>query len=143
MDILPITLTFAGVGGLMNIWLGWRVGQVRISEKVLTGDGGNMSVTARMRAHSNYVEYTPFVLILIAAIELAGGWPLALWIVGAFYFFARIAHAFGMDASYPSKARQIGIIVTMLVLLGLSVWALVLSYDAPRAVEGPAEMRSI
>lgn len=126
--MLPVTLTFAGVAALLNIWLGWRVGQVRMAEKVLTGDGGNHRVLCRMRAHANYVEYTPFVLILIAAIEFSGGWPLALWAVGAVYFLARVAHAFGMDASKPSKARMIGISVTMLTLLGLAVWALVLSY---------------
>ncbi|MEP6786488.1 MAG: MAPEG family protein, partial [Sphingomonadales bacterium] len=126
--MLPITLTFAGVAALLNIWLGWRVGQVRMKEKVLTGDGGNQHVICRMRAHANYTEYTPFVLILIAALELSGGWPLALWAVGAAYFLARIAHAFGMDATTPSKARMIGIAVTMVTLLGLAIWALVVSY---------------
>lgn len=129
---LPITLTFAGVAALLNLWLGWRVGQVRMSEKVSTGDGGNHRVICRMRAHANYTEYTPFVLILIAALELSGAWPLALWAVGAIYFLGRIAHAFGMDATSPGKARMIGISVTMLTLLGLALWALVRSY-APAA----------
>jgi uncharacterized protein len=130
--VLPVTLTFAAVAAIMNIWLGWRVGQVRIAEKVLTGDGGNMRVICRMRAHSNYIEYTPFVLILIAAIELAGGAPMALWIVGAVYFLARIAHAFGMDATdKPGRGRGIGIMATMLILLGLGGWALYISYATP------------
>jgi uncharacterized protein len=133
VTILPITLTFAAVAALMNLWLGWRVGQVRIAEKVLTGDGGNMRVICRMRAHSNYIEYTPFLLILMAGIELASGSPLALWAVGAVYFLARVAHAFGMDATdKPGKGRGIGIGITMLVLLGLALWALWIAYMAPR-----------
>ena len=132
MTILPVTLTFAAIAGLMNIWLGWRVGQVRMSEKVLTGDGGNMRVIARMRAQANFVEFTPFVLILMGAIELAGGWPLALWAVGAVYFLARIAHAFGMESTdKPGRGRGPGILVTMLVLLGLSGWALYTAYTVP------------
>jgi uncharacterized membrane protein YecN with MAPEG domain len=130
--MLPVTLTFAGVAALLNIWLGWRVGQVRIREKMLTGDGGNHSLVCRMRAHANYAEYTPFVLILIAALELAGRWPFALWAVGAIYFLGRIAHAFGMDQPYPAKARQTGTGITLLTLLGLAIWALVTSY-APAA----------
>lgn len=126
--MLPVTLTFAGVAALLNIWLGWRVAQVRLREKVLTGDGGNHSVTCRMRAHANYTEYTPFVLILIAVIELVGGWPLALWVTGAVYLLGRIAHAFGMDGPYPARGRQIGTATTLLTLLGLAIWALVLSY---------------
>jgi hypothetical protein len=123
--ILPITLTIAGAAALINIWLGWRVGQVRISNKVAMGDAGHPAVIARMRAHANFVEYTPFVLILIALIELAVGTELWLWAVGAVYLLARIAHAFGMDIQPPgrSKLRGIGILVTMLTLLGLGLYA--------------------
>lgn len=130
--MLPITLTFAAVAALLNIWLGVRVGQLRIREKVLTGDGGNQRIICRMRAHANYTEYTPFVLILIGALEYAGRWPFALWAVGAVYFLGRIAHAFGMDQPYPAKGRQIGTATTMLTLFGLAIWALITSY-APAA----------
>ena len=39
--LLPITLVSAGAMALINVWLGYRVGQVRTSEKVSVGDGGN------------------------------------------------------------------------------------------------------
>lgn len=132
--ILPITLTIAAAATLLNIWIAWRVGQVRIAHKVSIGDGGNDALTARMRAHGNYTEYTPFFLILLLLIELARGSELWLWIVGAVYILARIAHVYGMEArGKPGKLRSIGIIVTMLVLLGLSIFAIYVSYlDAPR-----------
>lgn len=127
--ILPISLTVAGAAALINIWLGWRVGQVRIALKVSMGDGGNPAVVARMRAHANFVEYTPFVLILLALIELAAGTSLWLWAVGALYLLARVAHGFGMDVQPPARSplRGIGIAVTMLILLGLGVYAIVLA----------------
>lgn len=129
MDIiLPVTLTVAGAAAILNIWLGWRVGQVRTSEKVLTGDGGNQRVICRMRAHANYTEYTPFILVLMALIELARGPALWLWLVGGVYLLARIAHAFGMDANYPAKTRMIGTVVTMLTLLGLGIYAITIPY---------------
>jgi uncharacterized protein len=123
--ILPITLTIAGAAAILNLWLGWRVGQVRIANKVSIGDGGDPSVICRMRAQANFVEYTPFVLILIGLIELAVGTELWLWAVGAVYLLARIAHAFGMDVQPPgrSKLRGVGIMVTMLTLLGLGLYA--------------------
>jgi uncharacterized protein len=126
--ILPITLTIAGAAAIINIWLGWRVGQKRISQKVSIGDGGDPGVICRMRAHANYAEYTPFVLILIGLIELAAGTSTWLWAVGALYLLARIAHAFGMDVQPPkqSKLRGIGILVTMLTLLGLGLYAVAL-----------------
>lgn len=126
--ILPITLTITGAAAIINIWLGWRVGQKRISQKVSIGDGGDSSVICRMRAHANYAEYTPFVLILIGLIEFAAGTSLWLWAVGAVYLLARIAHAFGMDVQPParSRLRGIGIAVTMLTLLGLGLYAVAL-----------------
>lgn len=124
--MLPITLTIAGAAALLNIWLAVRTGRVRTAEKISIGDGGNERLARRMRAHANFVEYTPFVLILIAAIELAMGRSLWLWLAGAVYMLARIAHAFGMDG--PMRLRGIGVVVTMLVLLGLGLYAIAIPY---------------
>jgi hypothetical protein len=128
--ILPITLTIAGAAALLNIWLARRVGQMRLQHKVSIGDGGNEALIARMRAQANFIEYTPFVLILILLIEMAEGSKMWLWIVGVAYILARIAHGFGMDR--PSgdklKLRMIGIVVTGLILLGLALYAIALPY---------------
>lgn len=79
--ILPVTLTFCGVAALINMWLAIRVGQARTREKVSIGDGGNDFVICRMRAHANYVEYTPFVLLLIGALELShSGVATPMWL---------------------------------------------------------------
>lgn len=131
--ILPITLTMAGAAALLNIWIAQRVGRSRVVNKVSIGDGGNEALTARMRAHSNYTEYTPFFLILLLLIELARGSELWLWAVGAIYMLGRIAHVYGMEArGKPGKLRLVGIVVTMLVLLGLALYAIFISYaDAP------------
>jgi uncharacterized membrane protein YecN with MAPEG domain len=130
--ILPITLTLAGAAALLNVWIARRVGQARLAHKVSIGDGGNEALAARMRAHSNYTEYTPFFLILVLLIELAKGSELWLWIVGAVYMLARIAHVYGMEAKKPGKLRLIGIGVTALTLIGLACYAIWISYmDAP------------
>ncbi len=128
MYILPVTLTIAAAAALLNIWLAVRVGRVRSAEKVSLGDGGNPRMIARMRAHSNYAEYTPFFLILLALVELARGTSPWLWAIGAVYMLSRILHAFGMDAARPGKLRGIGISGTLLALLVLAVWALVIPY---------------
>ena len=121
--ILPITLTMAGAATLLNVWLGWRVGRMRAAHKVSIGDGGQVPLVARMRAQSNFVEYTPFFLILVAAIEMARGSPLWLWLVGGAFVLGRILHAFGMDRPPPSRLRMAGIMLTVLILLGLSLYA--------------------
>lgn len=132
MILLPISLTMAAAAALLNIWLGVRVGRVRTKEKVFVGDGGNEAVIRRMRAQANYIENTPFVLILIVLVELASGSTIWLWAAGGIYLVGRVAHAFGMDGAM--KARFAGTIVTMLTLLGLAIAALALLWLTPTGV---------
>ena len=127
--ILPITLTAAGAAALINLWLAIRVGQKRIAGKVSIGDGGHPLLIARMRAHANFTEYTPYFLILVALIEMASGTSTWLWLVVGLYLLARVAHGIGMDmVEGQSKLRGIGILVTMLTLVGLAIYALTIPY---------------
>jgi uncharacterized membrane protein YecN with MAPEG domain len=138
--LLPITLTFAAAAALLNFWLALRVSRLRMTEKVLHGDGGCDPLMRRMRAHANFIEYTPFVLILCALVEMALGSGTWLWIIALVYILARVAHAFGMDAVKPHWARAGGIMVTMIVMLTLAVAALYASYSATRAVPAPPSL---
>src|SRR3546814_15966440 len=76
---MPITLTIAGAAALLNVWLGFRVSQMRRLHKVSIGHGGKSVIATRMRAHANFVEYTPFFLILLGLVEMARGSELWLW----------------------------------------------------------------
>ena len=132
MTLLPVSLTIAAGAALLNIWLVTRVGRVRGQEKVSVGDGGNERVIRRMRAHSNYVENTAFVLILLVLVELGLGSSIWLWATGAIYLVARILHAIGMDGT--SWARATGITVTLLVQAGLAIAALLAVYLTPTTI---------
>lgn len=123
MTMLPVTLAAAAAAAILNIWLGIRIGALRTALSISVGDGGNESLQRRMRAQLNYVENTAFVLVLIAAIELAGvgSWWLAY--VAAAYFIGRVLHGFGMDGGKLKVGRMIGTLVTMLTQLGLAVVA--------------------
>jgi uncharacterized protein len=124
---LEITLVIAAAAALINIWLAMRVGRVRTSEKVSVGDGGNELVIRRMRAHANFVEYTPFFLILLALVELAWGSNIWLWGTAILFILGRIAHGFGMDGI--GKLRMFGTMSTLLILLGLAIYALFIAYS--------------
>lgn len=126
--ILPITLTIAAAAALLNIWLSLRIGRLRMARKVSIGHGGDPLIETRMRAQANFVEYTPFFLILLGLIELARGSQTWLWLVAILYILARIAHAFGMERSAPNPLRAVGALVTMVVLIGLAGYALSIPY---------------
>jgi uncharacterized protein len=132
--MLPVSLTFAGALALVALWLAYRVIRVRMKAEVLVGDGGHPLLIARMRAQANFVEYTPFVLILMVLIEMAGGSAWGLRTVGALYVVARVLHAFGMDrATTPAPLRSIGACATWLILLLLAFWAIWLASHGPAA----------
>lgn len=128
MMILPITLTTAGVSALLSLWLGLRVSLLRRRHGVSVGDGGEAALAARMRAHANFTEYAPFVLILLALVELALGSAVWLWATAILFVFARIAHALGMDRPGANPLRAGGIIVTWLVMVALAAAALAIPY---------------
>ncbi|MBN8809222.1 MAG: MAPEG family protein [Sphingomonas sp.] len=137
--ILPVTLAIAAAVALINLWLALRVTRVRVYGKHMLGDGADPAVIAKMRAHANFTEYAPTIVILIALIELARGPSLWLWLVGAAFIVARLAHAIGMDRPAPNPFRLVGALVTWLALLALAVWALAIGYQASADKPVPAE----
>ncbi|URW75244.1 MAPEG family protein [Sphingomonas donggukensis] len=139
--ILPASLCTAAACALINLWLAIRVGQMRRLHNVSVGDGGNMAVIARMRAHANFTEYAPVVLILLALLELARGTSWIVWGYGFAFVVARLCHGVGMDTWKPG--RGIGVVVTMLVMVALAghcAWVALSTPNitAPMAVTLPA-----
>lgn len=124
---LSTTLCLAAAAAVLNLWISIRVGQMRHAAKVSVGDGGDERLLRRMRAHANFIENTPFVLILIGAVELAGKGGQWLALVGGLYMIGRIAHALGMDGGKAEKLRGLGTLITMLTLLGLAVVAVLIA----------------
>jgi len=123
---LPITLMTAGGAALINLWLAIRTTGVRRAAHVSIGDGGNERLICRMRAQANFVEYAPFVLILIAVVEFSAGTSLWLWAVAALFLLARVAHPLGMDGM--RYGRIIGTVVTLTVMGSLGIYAIMLPY---------------
>ncbi|APR35935.1 MAPEG family protein [Paraburkholderia sp. SOS3] len=117
------SLIFAGAFAMFNLWLAYRCVRIRLTGPGGVGDLGIPQLRARMRAHANFVEYTPFVLILMALLEHSGGSQAWLRGLGILYLVGRVLHAPGMER--PKFAMQfIGALITWLVLLALAIWAI-------------------
>ena len=129
--MLPITLTIAAAAAVLHIWLAGRVSQLRRGFRISIGDGGNEALHRRIRAHGNYIENMPLVLILLALLELAGGDARILWGAAIIFIVARLLHAFGMDRTPPSKLRMFGMMGSVLALLILAGYAVFLLYRHP------------
>ena len=130
-----VTLALAALCALLNLWLSMRVGQARRAEGMSIGDGGNDRVIRRMRAHANFAENAPLVLILALAIELSIGQSPWLWGAAALFVLARVGHGLGMDGWYPGRAAGTGI--TFALELALAIWALALPFTADGVSDAP------
>jgi uncharacterized membrane protein YecN with MAPEG domain len=127
--ILPITLAAAAAAAILNTWLSIRIGMVRHAKAISVGDGGCDELIRRMRAQANFIENTPIVLVLIAAIELARGENPWLMGVSAIYMLGRVGHGVGMDGGVFGFGRSVGTLTTMLSQIGLAVWAVTIALD--------------
>ena len=123
-----VTLIFAAALGLLNLWLGVRVTRLRVSRKVSIGHGEVPIVETRMRAHANFNEYVPIVLILMMLVEMQVGASRGLWLIGALLVVGRVLHPFGMDRPMPNPYRFAGMMLTWAALVALVVWAILLAY---------------
>ena len=122
-----VTLTTAGLCGLVLLILSFRVVRIRQSGRVSMGDGGDALLLSRIRAHANFSEYVPIILILMGLIEGFSGSGPAISVVGVALVLFRIAHAAGMARPAPNALRVAGTLGTFIILGVTSLWALVLS----------------
>jgi len=121
----PITALWAGLLGILMLGLAGRVVNMRNSENILFGDGGNVVLLQRQRVHGNFIEYVPLGLVLLLILELNGASPLLLNGLGGSLFVARLLHAFGFSrTSGRSFGRFVGTVVTWLMLAAASAFAL-------------------
>lgn len=121
---LHITLLSAGIAALINLWLSVRCGRARIKGQIAHGDGGNVTLQRAMRAHSNFTEYAPIMLVLVFVLEITGhsGWLLG--VAAGLFLVGRIFHAIGLDADKPGMPRLIGMLCTLPILLALAIAAI-------------------
>ncbi len=125
---LPITALFAGLLTLFAFYLSFRAGGFRgkAGVSVLYGDPINWELVERVRAHQNFLEYVPLVLILMALIELNGGSATFLYVTGFLLIAVRIAHAIGLKHDDMGHIGRLigagGTALISVVSAGYAIW---------------------
>ena len=104
--VFTVTPLYALALGLIFLILFMRVSSVRSDAKISYGDGGNALLLQRIRQHGNFIEWVPFVLILMILAEGMGAPALYIHISGVLLVVGRIAHPFGLkpdNAGHPLR----------------------------------------
>lgn len=132
MTLFQIVSLYVALHLILAPILMFRVGQIRLKEKVSLGDGGNFLLNARIRTHGNYIETAPLALIGLFALAMLSAPPWLLHLFGAGFLIGRLLHAHGMSRPQANgRGRGLGILLTLLVYLGtaLSLFYLIFTSD--------------
>lgn len=115
--VLPVSLLFASLNGLIFLVLSYLVVRGRFTEKVSIGAGGKERLEVAIRVHGNFAEYVPFAILLLAVLELNGVSETILYILGGVLTLGRLVHAYGLSKTLaPNAFRAGGTSATWLVI---------------------------
>jgi hypothetical protein len=123
---ISITLLYGGALALWFVLLSARVIQGRFGPgKPGLGDGGDSIMIRRIRAHGNFAEYVPLVLILMGFLEINGTAPWIIHALGASLLVGRLLHgyAFAFTSEFVF-GRSGGIVLTLIALIAAGILAL-------------------
>ena len=125
MQLPSITAAYLGILALLYLVLGLKVSRLRRSEKVLFGDGGNIKLRSAIRAHANFVEYVPIIVLMVAMLEMSGMPAMRVHLLMGALLIARVLHPLGMYVGPRTLQFQIyrvgGITLNWLVLVVAAV----------------------
>ncbi|EGM77513.1 MAPEG superfamily protein [Rheinheimera sp. A13L] len=122
---LAITSFYAAVLALIYVVLAVLVIRQRFKCRVGLGTGKEPQLLQTVRMHGNFAEYVPFLLILVALMELQQSPVWQLHLVAGLTLAGRVLHAVGLwQSSGTSVPRFLGMISTFAALIVGAVFLL-------------------
>jgi len=141
MTLTPVTLLYAGLLALLYMVLLRLIVKLRHNHKIGHGDGDNMHLRSGIRAHANFAEYVPFLLLMLLIAELNHTPTFILDGSGLAILISRSMHAYGLivlEHQDPPvyKGRYYGTVITFWLFIffaisafGWAIAALLLNTD--------------
>jgi uncharacterized protein len=115
---VAIVMLYAGLNALIAFVLALQVVRQRGRAKVSLGTGGDAVLERVVRAHGNFIEYVPLILVLMLLLELSGLGAIWIHAMGIALTMGRILHGWGLSATpNESFGRFAGTALTWLTLL--------------------------
>ena len=121
MQLPSITSAYLGILALLYLMLGLQVSRLRRGHRVLFGDGDNIKLRSAIRAHANFAEYVPIIVLMVAMLEISGMPAMRVHLLMGALLVARLLHPLGLYVGPRTLQFQIcrvgGISLTLLVML--------------------------
>ncbi len=124
--MLPITSVYAGLLALLLLVLAVRIIMYRRKNRIAYGNADKPRFTAMISAQSNFAEYAPIGLILLAVAELNGTDAAWLHTIGVMLLMGRMMHGLGLSF-HPRQMlwRTWGMMLTLTAILLGAIIAIV------------------
>lgn len=120
-----ITALYAGILTFVLLTLLLRVVIRRWRYRISLGDGGNADLNKCIRAHGNFVETVPWLLLLMVLMDISGIPAWAMHGYGLALVASRLLHAWGITCfSGPNFGRIAGMVLTIILFAGGSATCL-------------------
>ena len=105
---------YAAILALLYVGLSVRTLRLRRKLRIAIGDAGNQAMLRAMRVHSNFAEYVPLTLLLLAFVEGTGAHPFFVHVLSLALLAGRASHAFGVSQLKENYAyRVFGMAMTL------------------------------
>ncbi len=129
MHIPIVTGFYAGILGLMLVFLIARVGRMRSRVGIPLLDGGNRELGVAIRQHANFIEMVPMCLILLGIVEMGQFSIYIVHVLGIVLVISRLIHPFGLSFDGMNTwPRAVGAGGTTIVLLIASILTIYLFF---------------
>jgi uncharacterized protein len=130
---MSLSITTAYALPAIAIWapLWMRVSAIRSETNTSIGDNGNVQLLQRIRCHGNFIEWVPFILILMILAELQGAGSAWLHAAGVLMLIGRIAHPFGLktdNAGHPLRYVGNGTNFLAVIILAIALLRIVTGF---------------
>ena len=123
--MIPVTALFSAILFFLYYYLAKNVIQIRRNNKIAIGFAKNKELEQAIAAHSNFNQYVPLGLIMMACMELNKIHFSIIFLVGISFTFGRIIHAKSfLKKTMDLKQRVQGMkftIWTMVVMAVLNI----------------------
>ena len=115
MTVIPL---YAGLLALLYFVLSYRIVLMRGAGMPSLGDGGNSVLLRRIRAHGNFAEYVPIILLMMGMLEFGKLPTPYLHGLGITLLVARVLHGYALSFTESfTFGRFWGTALTFLLLV--------------------------
>ncbi len=120
-----ITSFYTALSAIILIFLSIKIIQNRKASKIPLGAEGDDFLQRKIRAHGNFIEYTPIFLIMLLLVEMAGLNKYFVHFFGIIFIVGRISHSYGIRIAEVKNRnflfRQAGMFCTFFCLSSLAL----------------------